>query len=151
MGNETPAGPKPPIAAPAPARPAAPAAPITKPLLPAATPARPAQAARPAPAGAAPAPTAAQPAVVLEDPGHPFEAFLGKKFEELVRAMNAEGARLKIPPMGQAKIFVTMLTIRVAAYGVRAGISRTDVLKVLDHFWAMQPAQPRPPASPAGR
>jgi len=81
---------------------------------------------------------------VLEEPGHPFEAFLSNEFDRLVQNMAKEGHRLKVPPITQIKVLVIMLTVRVAAFGVRAGIARADILKVLDQFWALQPKPPTP-------
>ena len=90
------------------------------------------------------------PGPVLEEPGHPFEEFLAKKFDELVLAMTMEGARLRVSPVTQLKVLVNMLTVRVAAFAVRGSIAREDILRVLDHFWRLQPKppQPKPPPLP---
>jgi hypothetical protein len=124
----------------------------------------PATAVRPVTAPAAatkPAPTAASPAqsanalqgeggLVLEQPAHPFEEFLAKEFDRLVANMRREGARLKVHPLKQVSVLVQMMTIRVAAFGVLANIGRVDVLKVLDHFWALQP-KPKPAPAPVAK
>jgi hypothetical protein len=85
---------------------------------------------------------------VLEQPAHPFEEFLAKEFDRLVQNMRREGLRLKVHPVKQVLVLVQMMTIRVAAFGVLANIGRADILKVLDHFWALQP-KPKPAPAPA--
>ncbi len=131
--------------APAPTRPAVPSQPVAKP-------AAAAPAAKPATAVPVRPPSSDGP--VLEEPSHPFEEFLAGEFNRLVANMNKEGQRLKVPPMTQVKVLVNMLTVRVAAFGVRASLSRADILKVLDYFWGLQPKPPAPPPQPkppAGR
>jgi len=138
------------------AKPAQPAAAPSPPATPrpAAAPApKPAAAAAPKSATAAPA---GKPAAtlspadrpVLEQPAHPFEVFLAREFDQLVQRMHQEGTRLNVSAMTQIKVLVNMLIVRVAAFSVRANVNREDVLKVLDHFWKLQP-RPAPPPRPA--
>ena len=141
----------PPKAAPAPiAKAGAPATPGAKPAAapgaqkPAAAPPAKAPAATAKPAAAGPA-KPQDDGPVLEEPEHPFQEFLARKFDELVQAMTKEGARLKIHPVKQVRTLVTIMTVRVAAFAVRSRVERADVLKVLDHFWGLQP-KPPPPA-----
>jgi hypothetical protein len=93
---------------------------------------------------------------VLEEPQHPFEEFLAARFADLVTSVVNEGTRLKVPPITQIKVLVNMLVVRVAAFGVRASVSRADILKVLDHFWGLQPkppgaVPPKPQPTPPGK
>jgi hypothetical protein len=87
---------------------------------------------------------------VLELPSHPFEEFLAKEFDRLIQNMRREGMRLKVHPRKQISVLVQMMTIRVAAFGVQINIGRADVIKVLDHFWALQP-KPKPAPAPAAK
>jgi hypothetical protein len=88
---------------------------------------------------AAPKPVPPGDAPVLEQPQHPFEEFMAREFANLIERMNKEGDRLKVHPLARVKVLVIMLTIRVAAFGVRAGIARADIIKVLDQYLALQP------------
>lgn len=139
----------------------APAKPPTPPPAPAADPppARPAwtqpkpkpSLATPGVAPQKPAQAAPQPStMVLEEPGHPFEVFLAKEFDGFVARMNAEAHRLNISQAARLRVLIMMLMVRVAAYGVRGGLAKKDILDIFERFWTMQPkpTAPVPAAAP---
>ena len=84
---------------------------------------------------------------ILED----FGTFLAKEIDGLIARMNAEANRLSITQPNRLRVFTMILMNRVAAYGVRGGLAKKDIIDIFESYWAMQPKPTAPVPAPPKR